>query len=401
MTARYDVVIVGGGIHGVGVAQAAAAAGHSVLVLERHALAHGTSSRSSKLIHGGLRYLESGQLRLVRESLHERALLLSIAPELVRLVPFFIPIYADTRRRAWQIRAGLALYALLGNLAIEARFATLPRARWDSLDGLATNDLQTVFRYYDAQTDDAALTRAVMASAMSLGAKLACPASFVAATRLARGYYVRYRLAGQEHECETTALVNAAGPWVNETLALIEPAQTPLPLELIQGTHIIVPGRLTQGVYYAEAPADGRAVFVMPWIGATTLVGTTETPYAGDPDGVRPLTPEISYLQATLAHYFPGRETRVLSAFAGTRVLPAAAGSAFHRARETRLWTDDPRAPRLVSICGGKLTGYRLTAGKVVRLLSASLPTRRVRADTATLALSPVNAPATAPVEPC
>jgi glycerol-3-phosphate dehydrogenase len=398
MTARYDVVVIGGGIHGVGVAQAVAAAGHPVLVLERHALAHGTSSRSSKLIHGGLRYLESGQWRLVRESLHERAVLLSIAPELVRLMPFFIPVYRHTRRRAWQIRTGLALYALLGDLAADARFAAVRRTGWKQLDGLNTSDLQAVFRYFDAQTDDAALTRAVMASAANLGAELACPARFAGATRTAQGYRIRYTVAGQERECEAATLVNAAGPWVNEALALVEPVQAPLSLELVQGTHIVVPGKVTQGVYYTEAPADGRAVFVMPWTGGTTLVGTTETPYAGNPDGVLPLAHEVAYLQATLAHYFPGRESRVLSAFAGVRVLPAAAGGAFHRARETRLWTDDARAPRLVSVYGGKLTGYRLTATKVLRTLSANLPVRRVRADTATLALSPADAPVT---EPC
>lgn len=401
MTARYDVVVIGGGIHGVGVAQAAAAAGHSVLVLEQHALAHGTSSRSSKLIHGGLRYLESGQWRLVRESLHERAVLLAIARGLVRRVPFFIPVYRQTRRRAWQVRAGLALYTLLGDLRADARFAVLPPARWEGLDGLNTTDLQTVFRYYDAQTDDAALTRAVMASAADLGAVLACPARFAGASRVAHGYRVRYTLAGEECECEAAALVNATGPWVNETLGLVEPMQPALSLELVQGTHIVVPGHLTQGVYYTEAPADGRAVFVMPWSAGTTLVGTTESPYAGDPERVRPSAQEISYLQATLAHYFPQREARVLKAFAGLRVLPSAAGSAFHRARETRLWADDVRSPQLVSIYGGKLTGYRLTAAKVMRLLTATLPGRRPRADTATLALSPVDPPAAAPVEPC
>jgi glycerol-3-phosphate dehydrogenase len=327
--------------------------------------------------------------------------LLSIAPELVRLVPFFIPVYKTTRRRAWQIRAGLALYALLGDLAADARFAALPRARWGGLDGLDTGDLQAVFRYHDAQTDDAALTRAVMQSAANLGAELACPARFMGATRLPAGYRVRYALAEQTRECEAATLVNAAGPWVNETLALIEPQQSSLSLELIQGTHIVVPGRVTQGVYYTEAPADGRAVLVMPWPAGTTLVGTTETPYAGDPGEVRPLEHEIAYLQAMLSHYFPRRETRVLAAFAGVRVLPRAAGSAFHRPRETRLWTDNAQQPRVVSIYGGKLTGYRLTAARVARLLTASLPAPRARGDTATLALTPVDAPAAAPVEPC
>ena len=165
MSTAYDVVIIGGGIHGVGVAQAAAAAGHRVLLLEKTALASATSSRSSKLIHGGLRYLESAQFGLVRGSLRERTLLLQLAPDLVRRLPFHIPVYAGTTRRPFTIRAGLSLYALLGNLAPDCRFASLPRTDWPDLDGLATDGLQAVFRYYDAQTDDAALTRAVMASA--------------------------------------------------------------------------------------------------------------------------------------------------------------------------------------------------------------------------------------------
>ncbi len=125
----FDVIIVGGGIHGAGVLQAVAAAGHSALLIEKQALASGTSSRSSKLIHGGLRYLESGQFALVRESLRERAVHLRIAPDLVELKPFFIPVYADTRRRPWQLKLGLWLYALLGGFDSSTRFGTRPEER--------------------------------------------------------------------------------------------------------------------------------------------------------------------------------------------------------------------------------------------------------------------------------
>ena len=126
---QYDVVIIGGGIHGAGVLQAAVAAGHSALLIERQGLASGTSSRSSKLIHGGLRYLESGQFALVRESLRERAILLRIAAELVELKPFFIPVYGDTRRRPWQLKIGLWMYALLGGFDASTRFGSVPRDR--------------------------------------------------------------------------------------------------------------------------------------------------------------------------------------------------------------------------------------------------------------------------------
>src|SRR5450432_3545144 len=138
---KYDVIIIGGGIHGAGVLQAAVAAGHRALLIERAGLASGTSSRSSKLIHGGLRYLESGQFALVRESLRERAIHLRIAPELVQLKPFFIPVYRDTRRRPWQLKLGLWMYALLGGFDATTRFGSVPKSEWSSLDGLKTEDL--------------------------------------------------------------------------------------------------------------------------------------------------------------------------------------------------------------------------------------------------------------------
>src|SRR6202171_250729 len=139
---QYDVVIVGGGIHGAGVLQAAAAAGHSAMLIERLGLASGTSSRSSKLIHGGLRYLESGQFALVRESLRERAINLRIAADLVELKPFFIPVYRDTRRRPWQLKLGLWMYVVLGGFDASTRFGTVPKREWSSLDGIETQGLE-------------------------------------------------------------------------------------------------------------------------------------------------------------------------------------------------------------------------------------------------------------------
>ena len=190
---HYDVVVIGAGIHGAGIAQAAAAGGYTVLLLEQHAPAFGTSSRSSKLIHGGLRYLETGQFALVRECLREREFLLKLAPDLVRLVPFYIPVYRHTTRRPWQIHTGLSLYALLGGLGEHVRFTRVPRTQWDELDGIATHDLQAVYRYFDAQTDDAALTRAVLYSAQTLGATVKVPAEFLNATLLPETCSVVYR----------------------------------------------------------------------------------------------------------------------------------------------------------------------------------------------------------------
>jgi glycerol-3-phosphate dehydrogenase len=390
----WDIVVVGGGIHGVGVAQAAAAAGHRVLVLEKQGLASGTSGRSSKLIHGGLRYLESWELSLVYECLHERALLLRLAPDLVRLERFHIPIFRNTRRRPWVIRAGLGLYALLGGLARQVRFETVPRSRWGELDGLVTRDLEAVFRYQDAQTDDALLTTAVMHSAIALGAELAVPARFCGAELSGDGYAVRYRIDGRETTCRARVLVNAGGPWANLVLDTVAPAQQVLAVDLVQGAHILVEGNLEGGIYYVESPRDGRAVFVMPR-GERTLVGTTEVRFRGHPDDVRALPAEKRYLARVLRRYFPrflpAGPAGILDAWAGLRVLPAGPGHAFHRSRETVLWVDRKASngsPRLLSIYGGKLTTYRATAQKVMDRIAPALPTRRPVADTRRLRLT-------------
>lgn len=382
-----DIVVVGAGIQGAGVAQAAAAAGYSVLLLERYGIASGTSRRSSKLIHGGLRYLESGQFALVRECLRERALLLRNAPELVRLVAHHIPVYRETRRRPVALRAGLSLYALLGGLGPEVRFAALPRRIWPALDGLRQEGLQAVFRYFDAQTDDAALTEAVVRSAQSLGTRLCLPGTLLDASVAGAGVRVRYGDASGEQVVRCAALVNAAGPRVSQVLESVAPPPRPLGMEWVAGTHIVLPHRLSLGVYYAEAPQDGRAVFIMPWHGGRTLVGTTERSYHGDPDAVAPTANEIAYLLDTVRHYFPacGRLEPV-EAFAGLRVLPVGDASAFARPRDTRLHLT--HAGRVVSIYGGKLTAYRASAARVLEQLRDVLPRRRARACTRRLPLS-------------
>ena len=390
---EYDVVVVGGGIHGAGVLQAAAAAGHSGLLIEKHALASGTSSRSSKLIHGGLRYLESGQFALVRESLRERAVHLRIAADLVQLKPFFIPIYAETRRRPWQLMCGLSVYALLGGFTAGTRFGTVPRREWPELDGLATEHLDAVIRYYDAQTDDAALTRAVAESARTLGGQLAMPANFLSARLTDEGVRVLFDLGGVRTECRARVLVNAAGPWATRVARAVEPA-IPIPdVDLVQGTHIVVPMRLTRGLFYVESPSDGRAVFLMPWRGAT-LIGTTETPYSGEPDQVHPLPAEEDYLLEVARRYFPALRSvtraHILERFAGLRVLPAASQSAFERSRETVFTADRDPHPRVVGIYGGKLTGWRAAAAHVLGLISPSLAAKPRRAATDRLILRKV-----------
>jgi glycerol-3-phosphate dehydrogenase len=392
LSRSYDVVVIGGGINGAGVAQAAAAAGYSVLLMEKTAIANGTSSRSSKLIHGGLRYLETAQFRLVRESLKERALLLRNAPELVRLQTFHIPVYRTTRRRPWQLRIGLSLYALLTGLERSAIFTTVPKSRWGRLDGLTTTDLLKVFCYHDAQADDRLLTKAVLESAVKIGAEVAIPATFMTARLHDGGCTIEFSEQGRPQTCSSRVLVNAGGPWVNEILSGIDPAQRMRTIDCVRGSHIILPEPTREGIYYVESPRDGRALFVMPWHNDTTLVGTTETRYRGNPDEVLPLGNEKSYLLHVLKHYFPRfaniKPSDLVDAFAGIRVLMKKPGHAFYRSREVVLHLDRKVTPRLISIYGGKMTTYRATSEKVMRIATGTLPVRFKVADTHTLKLS-------------
>ena len=390
MNAEFDLVVVGAGIHGAGITQAAAAHGYRVLVLEQQAIAAGTSSRSSKLIHGGLRYLEQFDLRLVRECLRERELLLKLAPNLVKLTPFYIPVYTHTRRQPWEVRVGLSLYALLGGLNVHTRFHVVSRSRWNTLQGLSQTGLRAVFQYWDAQTDDAALTRAVMSSAEKLGAVVCIPARFESANINSGGCEIEFNDNGVQRNVHTRVLVNAAGPWVDHVAAKIAP-EIPRPaIALIQGTHLILETAIVNGIYYVEAPQDGRAIFIMPWHEGTTLVGTTETPFSGrDPGQVKPLPQEQSYLLDVVHRYFPQTPTKILSSFAGIRVLPSGKSRAFRRSREILYITDRRRSPRVLGIYGGKLTSYRADAEHALKLISSTLPARRPIADTRSLRLEP------------
>jgi glycerol-3-phosphate dehydrogenase len=393
VSAHYDLAVVGAGINGAGIAQAAAAAGHTVLLLEKTGIATGTSQGSSKLIHGGLRYLETWEFGLVRESLHERALLCRIAPDLVQLKDFYVPIFAQTRRRPWLLHAGLSLYYALSGFDRDARYATVTRREWDTLDGLKTDGLSAVFRYHDAQTDDRLLTQAVVNSARDLGAAFVCPARLVSATVGADATEVVYDSGGSERSATATVLVNAAGHWANEVLARVQPAVPIMPVELVQGTHIVVQGTLRKGFYYVESPRDGRAVFVMPWYDQI-LVGTTETRFHGEPDSVRPLATEIRYLCRVLGHYFPAYaalgQAEVLGTYVGVRVLPAGEGHVFARSRDVIMRADRPPAegpPRVFTLYGGKLTTYRRIAEQAMQRIAAALPARRPVANTASLRL--------------
>ncbi len=392
-TNTYDVAIIGGGIHGAGVAQAAAAAGYSVLLLEQNNIGSGTSSRSSKLIHGGLRYLESGQFSLVKACLEDRSRLLELAPKLVKLVPFYIPVYRNSQRSAIKIRLGLCLYALLGKLSRNVLFSKITTQHWENNDNILAKELKCIFQYWDAQTDDQALTNAVMHSAKTLGADILSAAKFTQAKLKDNSCKLNFCYNNQDFSVKTGFIVNAAGPWVNQTLQSITPTPEKTSIDLVQGTHILLDRDQSQGIYYLESPSDKRAIFSMPWKNKT-LVGTTETRYDGDPAKATPTEDEINYLIAAYNHYFPTRsidKSDILSSFAGLRVLPREEKSVFSRSRDTFLATFPDKKPLLLTIYGGKLTAFASTAKKVLAEVKKTLPKRKIIADVNKLKLYPLN----------
>ncbi len=376
MSTDYDLVIIGAGIHGVAVADEAVRRGQRVLVLEQFDRpAQGTSSKSSKLIHGGLRYLETFELKLVYECLSERRRLIRKYPDLVRLQKFHIPVYRSTTRSSLIIRIGLSLYAALAGFRSDNLFRKLKREEWAGLDGLETRGLLAVYQYFDAQTDDAALTTRILQEAATGGAEVQMNAELTRCQRQDSQLDIEYQCEGSTHQVTTRWLINAAGPWVNQVAALCQPQPKTLEVDLVQGAHIELPGELKQGGYYMEAPQDQRAVFALPWKGHL-LVGTTETVFEGDPANSAATEEEVDYLLAVYNHHFPeARKTRddLITTWAGLRVLPRSDGSPFSRSRETILLPDEANDPRIYSIYGGKLTSHHAVAVRLMDMLESRL----------------------------
>jgi glycerol-3-phosphate dehydrogenase len=380
-----DLLVIGGGINGAGIAREAALRGLRVGLLDKGDFGGGTSSRSSKLIHGGLRYLELGDLRLVFEACQERDLLRRrLAPHLVRPLPFLFPVYAGDPRGLLAISAGLWLYDVLAtfrNIRWHRRLSARATLRLEP--GLRRENLRGAGYYYDCWTDDARLTLETILSAWEEGA-LACNYVEVVGFRKTLGWIdgveARDVLGGQRIAVRASVVVNAAGPWVDVVRKLDAPEAAPL-LRLTKGVHVVLPRERignTQAVVI-RAPADGRVMFVIPWE-SHDLVGTTDTDHDGVPDVVRPDRADVDYLLEAVNHYFPAAAVKpheVVSAFAGLRPLVApqrtrdAAPSAVSR---EEVIVVSPHG--LVSLAGGKLTTYRRTAITVVERVVAELQRR-------------------------
>ena len=380
-----DVVIIGGGITGVGIAQFASAQGYRVQLLEQGVIGQQTSANSSKLIHGGLRYLETAQFHLVHKALHERRALLTLAPTLVKPIPFYIPIYQTSQRPSWQIRIGLSLYALLSGFDSLGRFKTLTNEQVKTLKGLKYDGLKTVFQYWDAQTDDALLTQAVARSASQLGAAITSRASCNKIEKNYQGYLVHYLKDNQANTTQAKMVINAAGPWVNQVLAKVSPAAQSEAIEWVQGSHLVLDIPAQDGIVYLESCFDNRVVFVIPWYGKT-LLRTTQLEITSLEQKPIPSQQEQDYLLGIYHHYFPAHgnleqlTAKISATFCGVRVLPKQTGNAFAKPRDTLFHSPDGH-PNLLNVYGGKLTTFRSTAKSSLDWLMEQLGPRQPIAD--------------------
>lgn len=371
----FDLCILGGGITGAGVALDAASRGWRVALIDKGDFASGTSSVSSKLIHGGLRYLEHGHLPLVYEALHERSLLLRNAPHLVAPLPFVLPFYQGQRLAPWQWRLGLTLYDLLAGAGNIARSRPLSaRQIQTTCAGLSGRELIGGALYHDALMDDARLCLAVLQTAARHGAVLANYVEAIAFEKQAGtivGVEARDQLTGAAFLIHGRAVLNATGPWGDAVCRLAGDSTGPY-LQPTKGVHLIAPARGHRTAYLLLHPRDGRVFFVIPWLGKT-LIGTTDTfPDAG-PDSLQVLPQEIEYLLEAYNRYFDpplGRED-VLGTFAGLRPLIRAKGDQPSSiSREFRLI----RSPSgLWTALGGKFTTFRRMAETITDSLGQAL----------------------------
>jgi glycerol-3-phosphate dehydrogenase len=384
----FDLLILGGGITGAGVALDAARRGLRVALIDRGDFASGTSSASSKLVHGGLRYLEHGEFRLVYEALHERRRLLDNAPHLVAPLRFVLPFYQHARVRPWKWRIGLLLYDLLAgrrNLH-RSRSLTVPRLRRE-FPGLGPTDLVGGAEYWDALMDDARLGVEVVRTSAEHGAVVANYVEAVAFER-AGGRIEAVRavdhIGGRELRIRARQVLNATGPWSDAVRRLAGDTDVAR-LQPTKGVHLIAPDRGLSAAFLLLHPDDGRVFFVIPWYGKT-LLGTTDTEWDRPPEALSVTPQDIAYLKRGFnAHFSPPLEDRdVLGHFAGLRPLLASRpGAPSARSREFQVFASPSG---LLTVAGGKYTTYRHMAEVITDEVLRRLGLRR-RCATQTLRL--------------
>ena len=376
--ADYDLVIVGGGINGCGIARDAAGRGLSVLLVEQGDLGGATSSASTKLIHGGLRYLEHYDFGLVRKALAEREKLLRLAPHLVRPMRFILPHVGG--RPAWMLRAGFWLYDHLGGRTALPKTRVLDLA--DEPAGVPLKPgFRTGFEYSDCVADDSRLVIANAIGAREKGAKIRPHTRLVAARREGDHWQLVLQAAGKRETVKARALVNATGPWagrVNETIIRI-PSRAKI--RLAKGSHVVMPRLHAHERAYLLQGQDGRLVFAIPYQDRYTLIGTTDTAVGGDPGEVAASADEILYLCRAAGAYFraPVEPSKLVWSFAGVRPLvDDGSGDVEDLTRDFTIEVDGRYGePPLVSVLGGKLTTYRRLAEAVLAKLKHRLIVQR------------------------
>jgi glycerol-3-phosphate dehydrogenase len=384
-TRAFDLLVIGGGITGAGIARDAALRGHEVALIDKSDFASGTSSRSSRLIHGGVRYLEHGHLHLVFEASAERRRLLKLAPHLVRPLPFIWPVYEGQRLPFWKLSAGLTLYDLLSLFRNVERHKRLSaREVMEHEPRLAATQLRGGVRYFDAATNDTRLTLANVLDACRLGAVAANHVAFTGVGSRGAGVFsAEDALTGERFEIRARLLVNATGPWSD---AVRQMAGIPVAnrIQGSKGAHIAV-GRERVGNNDALTllhPKDGRVVFALP-AGPNTIIGTTDTFTDISPDEVRANESDVAYLIAAANAFFPEARLQrpdVVSAWAGIRPLMPTTGSSVAASREHEIET----IGGMVTVTGGKLTTYRVMASQVVDVVRKTLGLPKKRAETKT-----------------
>ncbi|MFC3052681.1 glycerol-3-phosphate dehydrogenase [Kordiimonas pumila] len=371
-----DIFIIGGGINGVGIARDAAGRGLKVILAEKDDLASHTSSSSSKLIHGGLRYLEHYEFRLVRESLMEREILLNAAPHLIRPLRFVLPHHKGLRP-AFILRLGLFLYDYIGGRKILPPTKTLALTKHPHGKPLKPT-LTKGFEYSDCWVDDARLVAMSAVDAARHGATILTRTKVLGAKRQKGLWNITVREPnGEMHVIKASALVNAAGPWVDK----IEDKASPPPqsskqIKMVKGSHIVVP-RLYHGEQaFTFQHTDGRVIFTIPYENNYTLIGTTDVAFSGDPDQVSIDKHEKEYLCSVVSEYLeaPVIPESIIWSYAGVRPLvDDGAENASKTTRDYVLELDTQEGAPMLSVYGGKITTFRCLAEEALEKLQAFL----------------------------
>ncbi len=367
---EFDLVVIGGGINGAGIARDAALRGLRVALIDKGDFASGTSSRSSKLLHGGIRYLEQFRFRLVREALHERGVILQIAPLVTRPLDFLVPVYRGDPRGKTRIRLGLALYDHLAGSARIGRSRFMPPVDAIKLEpSVQRKGLRGIGCYRDAVMDDARLCLLNILDACRAGAvclNYVAATGFIEVNGLIGGARAVDLLGQKQLNIRGRVVINAGGPWA-DAIACLDPRQPKeRMLRPTKGVHIVVPVRLDRHALLLSARRDKRVLFVIPW-GRVSIIGTTDTDFDGDPDLVSADQEEVDYLLEEVRGVLPLPvldRSNVLFTYAGVRPLVrSAAARPWQASREHRIVEHHSG---LITVLGGKYTTYRAVAQEVV-----------------------------------